>query len=237
MPDTPIYVKKRQTDPRPTDPMYFHVTASGLFQCRNHEMFQSDVRVEQFPKELATHQDRCLVDLPRLPVSALEFIVGFFDHVFQRYSSEAIVLLFWNWAKRRYKLVVPEQTATVWESNYGARFPLDVSYEIPVGYLGKHQLIGDIHSHGDHGSMASHTDHLDEVHRDGVHIIVGNIQREPPSFYAVLAVDGARFSLSPEQIFAGYRQRRTIVPRRWINNVKVKVDRPKTYYTSSGNYH
>ena len=65
---------------------------------------------------------------------------------------------------------------------------------------------------------------MDELHRDGVHVIVGKIEEEPPQFHLELSVDGHRFSLRPEHLFEGYRDRRRFVPRRWLEQVQVEVD-------------
>ena len=67
-----------------------------------------------------------------LGVAALEHIVGFFDRVFARHGSESIVLLYWDQKRRRYKLCVPPQEASVWESLSGRRSAMDVTYQVPI---------------------------------------------------------------------------------------------------------
>ena len=80
---------------------------------RNHPFFMSDVPAPRAPRSLAGHQPYCQVRYPKLGVAALEYIVGFFDLVYQDHGAESIVLLFWNQRKQRYKLCVPRQEATV----------------------------------------------------------------------------------------------------------------------------
>jgi hypothetical protein len=133
--------------------------------------------------------------------------------------------------QERYKIVVPEQEATVWESWTGSRSPLDVRYTVPP-LPARHLLVGDVHCHGNSAAYASATDRDDERYRDGVHGVVGRIEREPPEFHLELSVDGYRFPLAMDQIFEGYRKRRCFVPRQWLERVRVKVDKSTISYLS-----
>ena len=179
-------------------------------------------------RSLAAHEASCVVRYPKLGQAALEFIVGFFGKVFEKHGSESIVLLLWNLDRQRYKLLVPEQEATVWEGYSGSRSPMDVRYTVPP-LPRRHLLLGSIHCHGDIGAYSSSMDCNDERYRDGVHAIVGHVHREPPSFHVELAVDGHRFPMEFNDFFEGYEKRRTLVPQTWLDKVKVKVDRPRWY--------
>lgn len=226
MPEMPVYLKIAEDMPRPTDAEFYWLTRDGPYLCRNHPFFETDVPAPRPPRSLATHRPRCRLRYPRLPRRLLEDIVGFFDLVYQAHGSESLVLLFWDMERQDFVLVVPEQEATVWESSLGTRSPLDVGYTIPLTLPPRHLLVGDVHCHGDLSAYASSTDRDDEEHRDGIHVVVGRIDREPPSFHAELAVDGHRFSLDFDQVFEGYEQRSAGVPADWLERVKVKVKRP-----------
>ena len=80
------------------------------------------------------------------------------------------------------------------------------------------------HCHGNMPAYASGTDRDDERYRDGVHAIVGRIDDEPPEFHLELAIDGHRFRLQQDQLFEGYGRRRNFVPRKWLEQVRVKVE-------------
>jgi hypothetical protein len=222
----PVYLKTDPHMPRPEDPEYYLVTRSGTFICRNHAFFSSDVRTSRGPSALEFHGERCSIRYPKLSRAALEFTVGFFDLVYQLHGSEAVMLLLWDLRRKRYKLWVPEQKPTVWESSSGYRSAMDVAYEVPVSMPPNHLLVGDIHSHADMGAYASHQDRHDEFYRDGVHLVIGRVHEEPPQFHLEIAVDGQRFSVQFHHFLKGYRRRRRIVPQRWMDQVKVKVNRP-----------
>jgi len=219
----PLYLKTDAQMPRPTDPEFYWLTRDGTFLCRNHPFVASDVPARRPVKALAEHEPHCVVRYPKVKASTLEFIVGFFDRVYQLHQSESVVLLLWDLERKRYKIHVPEQEAGVWESYGGNRSPQDVRYTVPV-LPARHLLVGDVHCHGNMAAFASATDRDDERYRDGVHAVVGRIESEPPEFHLELAIDGYRFALEPEHIFEGYGQRRRFVPRQWLDKVRVKVD-------------
>jgi hypothetical protein len=227
MPQIPIYLKTDPQMPRPEDPEFYWITADGTFLGRNHKFFVSDVPTRKAPRALQPHHSFCRVRFPKLRVAMLEYIVGFFDRVYELHGAESIVLLFWNQRRSRYKLWVPQQKATVWESYAGVRTALDVTYELPVPLPSDHLLLADIHCHCDFGADASYTDRRDEMYRDGVHAIVGRIDREPPEFRVEISIDGSRFVMRFDQLFRGYHRRRRSIPQKWLDAVQVEVKRPQ----------
>lgn len=236
----PIYLKTDAEMPRPTDPAYYLVARDGTFLCRNHTWFKSDIPTSRQPEALAQHAATCRISYPKISAATLEYCVAFFDEVFDRHGSEAIVLLLWDVLGKRYRLWVPEQEPTVWESSRGIRSAMDVSYKAPIGLPSNFLQVGDIHSHADLGATPSYTDRSDEAYRDGIHIIIGHINEEPPEFHQEVVVDGYRFQLKFNQILAGYRRRRRIIPKVWMDRVRVIVKKStwtnwsaNTYDTSS----
>jgi hypothetical protein len=221
---TPILVKVEADTPLPADAPVFHLlTRDGLFRCRNHPFFQSSVRVEQFPSELAAHQPFLRMKYPKLPRKLVEQVVGFFAIVGRRFSSEAAVLLAWDKTAETVVPIVPEQIGIVGRGWYGNPFPMELKYEIPP-LSPNLVLIGDMHSHVDGPAYASSMDKDDEEYRAGLHIVVGRIGYEPPEFHCEVTVDGARFALSDlSTIIAGYQRRREReVPPEWLDRLTVK---------------
>lgn len=221
---TPVYLKTTETMPWPENEPVFHVLSrDGLFVCRNHQFFTSCVPTKTWPTELAGQKPFLHLRYPRLPRALIERIVGFFDLVGELRSSEAAVLIAWDRETETIVPVVPPQTGTVSTNWYGKSYPMDLEYEIPT--LPPHLLlIGDIHSHVDGPAYASFTDQSDEVHRPGLHLVVGRIQDEPPEFHAEVVADGLRFRVRDlNLVLEGYRHRRRHeVPREWLTQLTVK---------------
>lgn len=219
---TPIYLKTDETMEWPKEKMFYMMSSTGLFLCRNHDFFSSCVPADRWPSELVEQLPFLKFDYPRLPQRMLERIVGFFDIMGERYS-EAAVLLTWNCTTEQLELLVPEQTGTVGGLYYGKPYPMDLYYEIPP--LPPHVLlIGDIHSHVDGPAYASWTDKADEAYRPGLHLVVGRIFDEPPDFYCAVVADGTRFRVKDlALVLEGYSlRRRDEVPPGWLDKVKVE---------------
>ena len=89
-------------------------------------------------------------------------------------------------------------------------------------------------SHADGDAYSSWTDRRDEEYRDGIHVVVGDVESEPPAFHLEFAVDGHRFTMKFEQFFEGYTKRDRDFPQEWLNEVKCKVNRYQQSGTSAG---
>jgi hypothetical protein len=231
---TPIHLKDQPDMPWPEDERAFYVlAANGLFRCRNHPFFRSCVPAPEGPSELA--QQKAFLDLryPKLPRKAFELVVGFFARVGELHGAEAAVLLAWDPAAGRVRLVVPEQVATVSRNWWGDRFPIGLNYEVPATLPAHWVLMGDVHSHVDGAAYASAVDRDDETYRAGLHVVVGRLYREPPELYAAAVVDGMRFKVDPALVLEGYQRRRLKVPRSWLSKVKVE---PHSYAKKAATY-
>ena len=230
---TPIYLKLSEDMPWPPDAVFHLLSRDGLFRCRNHPFFRSSVESADFPSELAGHAPFVSLSYPKLSQKLFETVVGYFSEVADLHGAEAAVLLVWNRLRGEVEVVVPEQRSVVsisWFS--GTVSPLNVHYEIPP--LAAHQVpIGDVHSHVDGAAYASGTDVDDELHRPGLHIVVGRISREPPEFHVEVTVDGGRFAVENiRKVVEGYAQRRCEeVPEEWMG--KLQVEQWKNQYWSA----
>ena len=223
---TPILLKTGEDMPWPEDESVFHLmTSSGLYLCRNHRFFTSSVPVDRWPPELATHDSFLRLHYPRLPQPLFERIVGFFAAIAESFGAEAAALLAWNEPERRVEVIVPRQRSFVSSGWSGRCYPLSVEYDVPAlpeGWM----WIGDLHSHGPEDAYASAQDTRDELHRPGLHIVVGRLcdVGEPPQFHLEATVDGTRFRIKKlETVLEGYKRRRIAeVPTAWIESVEVR---------------
>lgn len=221
---TPIYLK---TDPdapcSDDDSVFYLLTASGLFMCRNHAFFRSCVPAHHWPSELAPHHERLDLDRhPKIPAEKFERIVGFFAAVATRHGAEAAALIVWNETTREVDFHIPDQQASVVHSRWGGSYACDVRYTVPA--LPAHlRVIGDVHSHADGSAYASAMDQLDESYRPGLHIVVGRIFQEPPEFHCEFVVDGIRFPLDTSEVLEDYTSRRVDVPEAWHAKLEIET--------------
>lgn len=218
---TPILIK--QSEDWPKHEAFVWVTASGLYLCRNHPFFKSSVKCEQGPSELLEHADFFKPQYPVFPRRLLELLVGFFDRVDIKHpGAEAIALLCWDRTRKRYRLVIPRQTAVIGRSGHHC-FPIGVRYDMSdVQLPDDWDIIGDAHSHSHLSAYTSDMDAKDEAWKTGIHLVIGKIDRDPPDFHAEAVCDGKRFGLKFETFFEKYERRRSKVPAEWIDKVKAE---------------
>ena len=147
--------------------------------------------------------------LPPVPADVMARAVGFFRAVHRLHRTEAAVLLLWR--DGGFDLAAPSQEVTAVSVDFEIR-PGDV----PPGA----RVVGSVHSHGAYGAYASATDQDDEAGLDGLHLVVGDLDRRRTGYAAAVVVDGVRFRLKPERLFE--RPRRPVEPPAdWLAKVAV----------------
>ncbi len=233
MPITKVLIKTGPDFSWPEDERIFYILGKdGLYLCRNHEFFRSCVPAERGPSELEAQEPFLVPRFPRIPRDVFERIVGFFDRVAELYGSEAAAMLAWDREQKEVRLVVPEQTATVYRSSWdGYTSPIGVHYVPPADLPPAWLPFGDVHSHVHGAAYASSVDKHDELHDAGLHLVVGRIEREPPEIHVEAVVDGRRFVLDPGDVIEEYRARRADVAQQWLD--RVRVEESSSWYSGS----
>lgn len=212
---TPIYLKLEEDFTWPTDTMFYLLTVDGMFLCRNHPFFKSCVKATKLPPGMPAQYERLTLAYPRISPEQMGMVVGWFAEAAKK-SCEAIVLLCWNALDKRLELVCPKQTASNW---------MDLKYDVPSLPPGW-SIIGDIHSHVNMSAYTSNIDEKDEVHRPGLHIVVGKIEDEPPEFHIEATVDGRRFTVKDQDAIFDYEARRKDFPLEWRKQITTKYHKP-----------
>jgi hypothetical protein len=229
---TPIFLKQSDQDSWPEEPVFYLLTGSGLFLCRNHSFYRSAVPVRRWPTELAAQESLLEISYPLIPQALLELAVGFFDEAYKERGAESIVLLAYDRSRQVVELVVPNQTAYSYRTASGTTYPESVRYLDPDNLPRDWHVFGDIHSHCDMAAYASTVDQNDEQYFSGLHLVVGRLDDEPPQFYAEASVDGGRFKVRTEQVVEGYTRRSLDFPRHWLDRLTVEYHGPATTSTS-----
>lgn len=147
--------------------------------------------------------------LPAVPADVMARVVGFFRATYRLHRTEAAVLLVWR--DGVFDLVVPPQKVTAVSVAFDVR-----DGDVPPGW----RVVGSMHSHGAYGAYASTTDEDDEAELDGLHVVVGDLDRRRIGYAAAVVVDGVRFALKPRSLFE--RPRRFVdPPADWLARVTV----------------
>jgi proteasome lid subunit RPN8/RPN11 len=153
----------------------------------------------------------------------MEQMVGFFDRMVTHHGAEAAALIVLEEETGCVRFHVPPQTAQVGVTRRGRQYPIGLTYETDSAPPEGHVVLGDIHSHCYAAAYSSATDRHDEIHRPGLHIVVGCLDWEPPQFRCEFVVDGTRFTVEEDRVLEGYTRRRYDVPEDWKQRVHVEV--------------
>lgn len=212
---TPLYGKVSPDAAWPTDSTFYLESADGLFLCRNHRFYRSAVKARQPHGELAVQHEFMSVKFPIIPQAMLEQAVAFFYWAYRECGAESIVLLAWNDRTQQVELLVPKQVGTSYRTYSGRLLAETVRYDVPCPVPEGLEIFGDIHSHCEMGAYASGMDVNDEATVNGLHVIAGKLDFDPPDWHIEAAVDGARFDVARELVFEGYEQRSEDFPDAW----------------------
>lgn len=177
----------------PESGTYYVVAANGNWLHKDTGIVKAFFPVENIPilKELdAKPWVSC--NIPKLPAKYVAQIKAFFQVVAERYSSEAIVILYYNKQDQSYKIVVPNQQVT-----HGS-----VIYQREGAYQ-DYLRVGTIHSHCDFGAFHSGTDVHDEEDFDGIHCTFGNNHQQDFTIVASIVANANRFTVDPSSILEG----------------------------------
>lgn len=218
---TPIYLKRHDKEPAPPDSAFHLLSSDGLFLCRNERFFESAVLARRPPAELASQKQFLSWRCPPISRESAEQAVGFFDWAFRQRGAESVLLIAWNETTGTVEFICPEQTAESYRNTRGVIYPETVRYELPFPLPERRVMIGDIHSHGDGAPYSSLLDQTDELHFNGLHIVVGRLADEPPQWHFEATIDGVRFDFPRASAIESYGERRLDYPSEWRERHRV----------------
>jgi len=182
------------TQPPPTDDIYYIVCKEGVYLKKKVGIMESITHVKNI-SVLNSIEKTAKIHVPPIPKEVTIQVTNFFKEVYEKFSSEGNVLLFYDQEKREHIPFVPKQEVA------GA----SVDYDKAIVMEGC-QVIGTIHSHANFSAFHSGVDDADEAHFDGLHITIGNVMDETPSISASIVSNGTRFKVDPLEYMAGIKK-------------------------------
>jgi proteasome lid subunit RPN8/RPN11 len=149
----------------------------------------------------------------KIPYGDVKRIEALACAVEQRYKKEILIIPMFHPGKENYRFFIPHQTAAA----------AYVRSEEPILEQDGYVPIGSIHSHVNCSAFHSAGDIEDERNNSsGVHMTVGDLDKENPTWVASLVVNGKRQKLDPEDIL----EFSIDYPEEWIQKLALdyKVD-------------
>ena len=195
-------------DKVPDGPCYM-LARDGYYLRKSNRLFDAVVKIAALP-DFDEVAESVKWNAPKIPSKIIDESLEFFRAVHDEHKSEAIVLLAFD--RGSWSIVVPEQKVS----------PASLKYECPAGA----NLAGTIHSHCGMGAFFSGTDTNDVANFDGVHIVLGRIDRREYEIEVGVYVNGRLFKGEPGNVIEGYeKSKRDEGPHPWIEKVTCLEDR------------
>lgn len=182
----------------PSDDICYIVAKEGIFLKKKLGIMESIAPVKNI-SILESVSASARMNINPIPAATFAKIVEFFREVHRQYTSESMVLLFYNEETGKYRVVPPKQSVTYGGIDYDRNLTIE-------GYT----MVGDIHSHGSMSAFHSGVDDSDEDSFDGIHITVGNVADEEFSLSGSIVSNGYRFMVDPEDYILGIKKTKDI---------------------------
>jgi hypothetical protein len=200
----------------------------GLCLERSTPMYRSIVKVDGPIPFLEEHPEQCQLHCGKIPSEMLQQMVGFFQAAYRKHGGEAALILLFYPETGRFAWHCPKQAVEMY-SFWGRYYAEDsIEYENPLTLPEGAVQFGDAHSHTGPASP-SLVDHNDEAHLDGLHIIVGYIKSQSPSWHIDFCMDGNRFAVPPELILEAIPESPFPEPsEEWMDQIQLIY--PASYY-------
>jgi hypothetical protein len=176
----------------PEKGIYLVVARNGVYLHKDNFMCKAFVKVEDI-SFLEPMETEITLKTPKLPGRIIGQALTFFRQAFFKHRSESGLILFYSPVKQEYKLWCPNQTVSYGSCKYDRN---DYGEKEPD--LAGYNVIGTIHSHADFGAFHSGTDTSDEADFHGIHITLGNVDRNNFSMVMSVAISNNRVQLEPE---------------------------------------
>lgn len=160
---------------------YLHAK-DGYYRVEDTPLGSFSAKVKEIPR-LPEGKEFFIFKLPKkIPFELIRQCIAFFKQQFNRYHTECMAQIFWDFNKEKYFIYVPKQEAN--------RVNVDCIRNSELEQ--KHLLVMDIHSHHVMPAKFSAKDDNDEK-GTRLYAVVGNLQKELMPDITVRAGTGGNF--------------------------------------------
>jgi hypothetical protein len=203
-----VWINDGKTE-MPKDDIFYIVSKEGLFLKKKMGIFESMTPVDKV-SVLQPVESYASLDIKPIPGWQFAQILCFFRAVYEKFSSEAIVILHYNQKNGRYLIEVPTQQV----SGAAADYETDKTHKC-------FERLGTIHSHANFSAFHSGVDDKDEFDWDGLHMTIGNVKSEYFSLSTSITAGGVRFKVPSVEYVESLKIK--------YYDIITKVEKPKVH--------
>jgi proteasome lid subunit RPN8/RPN11 len=182
-------------------PLVHVLTSKGFMLFSSSELFTSLTETKTVP-QLSSVDASLEFVLEKIPSIDCARINRFFQLVYDKYHSEAVVLLYYDPEKKEWMIYCPKQEVTSGTVSYDNPSPVDIEPRF--------MRMGSWHSHAGMSAFHSGVDRDDEIFNgNGLHLTSGDFNSTPkvitddkpflvePEVVASIVVGDTRFTVDP----------------------------------------
>ena len=182
---TPVYICEANENIKPSDikeDFAQIICSDGIYIKKSNFLYSGLFKVEKNcgkVDETITYNSSF-----RIPSDLFYSVEKFLEEVYKKYSSEGVVILYYNKEVNKWAYCIPEQEVTAASASYEitdkAVYVIEGEYNKSVKSLEGDGWIqcGSIHSHASMDAFHSGVDDKDEFDFDGIHITIGKFNAE-----------------------------------------------------------
>lgn len=163
---------------------YFIATKDGLYQHWRNALGRGIFPTKDLPKTLRSIGNRggyFFWEAPIIPATICAQAVDFFRRIYEKYKTEAEIILTMHRETKEWRIFVPNQKTS---SGH-------VKYEFnPQHIHDDYLIVGTMHSHPSFNAFHSGTDTDDAKKMDGVHFTIGHVNSEKPDVVGMVSLQG-----------------------------------------------
>ena len=213
----------------------------GIYRYINNNLYEAVSKVEQVFEGDKLEEELINFKLPKIPQELFLKIRSFFKNIYDKYSSEVAILLWYNFDTSKWEVEVPKQEVTTASVKYHRDENLynDLTNK---GYL----CVGTIHSHGSMSAFHSGVDDDDEYQFDGLHITIGKVT-SGFEYAQRIIIKNVAYKINSISEVAELPEEEISIPKKWLKQVKkqavrnnyksfFKSDNGKKKVSSKGDY-
>jgi hypothetical protein len=196
--------------PHPEVP-YYALAKEGLFLHRKTQIGTVLIKQPTMPKNAYLsklgHENGVFRWVgPKVPGRIIAQATTFFRSVYDKYQTEAEVIITMHNTTGEFKLFVPYQRVT----GMGVK-----SIYEPTMIDRDYTVVGTLHSHCHFSAFHSGTDSADAAEMDGIHFTIGMLQNKPPEIVAMVTMNKKEFHYSDPSDVAELVFDNEIIPPWW----------------------
>lgn len=153
---------------------------------------------------------------PDVPAHIMSQALDFFRQVYDLRKAEAEVFILLNQETEEFRLFIPWQV-----TSHGGVDSIYDEADIPENFT----IIGTIHSHCDFSAFHSSTDMGDASDFNGLHITIGHVNTNAPSFDQMVMINKLKFTYKSVSSVADVSKLgETPAPKEWLGFVFDRVE-------------